>query len=58
MFFINNYEDSYYKKYLTRGWSPAHLLCLVSLYLVLALPFYFSFAGQSTFECMFRLLAE
>ena len=45
---LNSYSDYYYKRYLARGCSPAHLLCIFCAYLIVALPFYFSFAGKST----------
>jgi hypothetical protein len=45
---LNSYSDYYYKTYITRGWTYTHLLCLFLVYLIIALPFYFSFAGKRT----------
>ena len=46
--FFNSYQDYYYKHYFTRGGSGGHLICLLTAYLVIALPFYFAFGGSST----------
>jgi hypothetical protein len=45
---LTSYHDYYYKYYTAKGWTSTHLLCLLTAYLVLALPFYFSFAATST----------
>lgn len=43
---LNSYSDYYYKSYIAKGWTCTHLLCLLIAYLIIALPFYFSFSGK------------
>lgn len=45
---LNTYHDYYYKYYTAKGWTSTHALCLLTAYIIIALPFYFSFAGTST----------
>jgi hypothetical protein len=45
---LTTHRDYYYKYYLANGWTSTHALCLLTAYIALALPFYFSFAGTST----------
>ena len=44
---LTSYGDYYYKSYFANGWSSTHALCLLTAYLIIALPFYFSFAATS-----------
>jgi len=45
---LTTYHDYYYRDYLAKGLSRTHCFCIITLYILIAIPFYFSFAGSST----------
>ena len=44
---LNSYRDYYYRTFEAKKYSSSHVLCMFMAYLVIALPFYFAFAGTS-----------
>ena len=46
---FNRYQDYYYRFYSAKGFTFPHFLCLLIAYISISLPFYFCFAGTSTF---------
>lgn len=47
---LTSYHDYYYKKYLAKSWTRTHVFCLITVYIALAIPFYFSFGGASKLQ--------
>ena len=44
---MNTYEEGYKRRYLAKGGTYQQLFCVFVWYLIVALPFYFSFGGDS-----------
>ena len=46
---MNTYQEGYKRQFLVKSGIFQHAFCVLIWYLILALPFYFSFGGESNF---------
>ena len=55
---MNTYQEGYKRQFFVKSGTFQHVFCILIWYLILALPFYFSFGGESNFCDKSRVLAD